>query len=69
MALARAKAGLAGGGLGSPGTAKAVKAFVSLMFSSFRSQNGVGRRLGLWLPWLANWPTPGQDSQSSEMQK
>ena len=69
MALARAKAGLAGGGLGSPGTAKAVKAFVSLMFPSFRSQNGVGRRLGLWLPWLASWPTPGQDSQSSEMQK
>ena len=57
------------GGLGSPGTAKAVEACVSLMFSSFRSQNGVGRRLGLWLPWLAGWPTPAQDRESNEMQK
>ena len=44
-----AKGGLAGG----PGAQKAVKTFVSLMFFSFRGQNGVGRRLGLWLPWLA----------------
>ena len=60
-----AKGGLAGG----PGAQKAVETFVSLLFSSFRGQNGVGRRLGLWLPWLAGWPTPAQDRQSNEMQK
>ena len=39
------------------------------MFCSFRGQNGVGRRLGLWLPWLAGWPTPARDRESDGMQK